>query len=203
LLQRFNAYPACRDRHVTEFFPWLFPGKVSYYGRTLGVDSYSFERTIAGGDRGFAEMREIALSKDPLPADYFDRTSGEHEQVIDIIDSIRTDAGRVYSANLRNRGYVPNLPRDAILEGPAVADAGGLRPIAQPALPSGIAGTLATRLAWVETVVEAALEGSRQKFVQALILDGAVTSIDMAEELADELLAAHAEHLPLFKRKAT
>jgi len=200
LLEQFNAYPACRDRHVSEFFPWLFAGKGSYYGRTLGVDSYSFERTISWGDQGFAQMREIAFSKDPLPPGYSDRTSGEHEQVIDIIDSIRTDAGRVYSANLPNQGQVPNLPPEAVLESPAVATGGGIKAIAQRPLASGIAGTLATRLAWVETVVEAALEGSRQKFIQALILDGAVTSIDMAEKLADDLLAAQAEYLPLFKQ---
>ncbi len=59
-------------------------------------------------------------------------------------------------------------------------------------------GTLATRLAWVETVVEAALEGDRRKVVQALLLDGWVKSVEMASELADELLTAHAEYLPQF-----
>lgn len=200
LLQQFNAYPACRDRHVVEFFPWLFTGEGSYYGRTLGVDAYSFERTIAWGDQEFERMKEIALSRIPLPDDYFASTSGEHEQVIDIIDSIRTDAGRVYSANLPNTGQVPNLPRDTMLESPAVADASGLRPIVQPPLAPGLVGTLATRLAWVETVVEAALEGSRDKFVQALLLDGAVTSVEMAKRLGDDLLAAQAGYLPQFNQ---
>ena len=54
------------------------------------------------------------------------------------------------------------------------------------------------RLAWAETVVEAALEGSRAKFIQALVLDGAVNSLETATKLADELLAAQAVHLPQF-----
>jgi alpha-galactosidase/6-phospho-beta-glucosidase family protein len=83
----------------------------------------------------------------------------------------------------------------------AVAEGGGLRPIVQPPLPAGIVGTLATRLAWVETVVEAALEGSRAKFIQALLLDGAVSSVEMAARLADELLAAQSEFLPQFKNR--
>jgi alpha-galactosidase/6-phospho-beta-glucosidase family protein len=62
-------------------------------------------------------------------------------------------------------------------------------------LPSGIVGTLATRYQWVETIVEAALERSRDKFIQALILDGAVSSVDQAVALADDLLAAQAAHL--------
>ena len=195
----FNAYPACNDRHVTEFFPRLFAKEKSFYGQTLGVDGYRFEDTIASGDKGFEHMRAVALSKDPLPADYFDRIGGEHEQVVDIIDSIRRDAGRVYSANMPNRGQVPNLPDDAILESPVLADASGIKPIAQPPMSPGLVGTLATRLAWVETVVDAALEGSRDKFIQALLLDGSLDSIDQATRLANELLTAQAHYLPQFK----
>jgi alpha-galactosidase/6-phospho-beta-glucosidase family protein len=125
-----------------------------------------------------------------------DLLSGEHEQVTGIVDSIRHERGAIVSANLPNTGQVPNLPRDAIVEGPAVADGSGLRPIAQRPLPSALVGTLATRYMWVETVVEAALEGSREKFVQALVLDGAAGSLEMARALADELLAAQAQHLP-------
>ena len=196
LMELFGAFPAVLDRHVTEFFPHLFRGERSYYGKTLGVDAFSFEETIAHGDRNFAEMCEIAASPEPLPANYFERIGGEHEQVTEIIDSIRRDRGTVFSANLPNAGQIPNLPPDAIVECPAVADAGGLRPLLQPPLPPGIAGTLATRLQWVETVVAAALNGSRPMFIQALLLDGAVTSVTQAAQLADALLAAQQAHLP-------
>lgn len=197
LLELFGGFPAAMDRHVTEFFPQFFADG-SYYAHKLGVDAFSFEGTIASGDRIFAEMTQIALTDEPLPADYFQRIGGEHEQVLEIVRSIRDDSGKVYSVNLPNRGQVPNLPDEAIIESPAVADGAGLRPIVQPALPAGIVGTLATRLAWVETVVEAALEGSRRKVVQALVLDGAVSSLAIAERLADDLLGAQAAYLPQF-----
>jgi alpha-galactosidase len=199
LLELFGAFPAVLDCHVTEFFPQFFR-EGRYFGKTLGVDVFRLEDTIARGDRIFEEMREVALSREPLPEGYFERIGGEHEQVIEIIDAVRRDAGRVYSVNLPNRGQVPNLPADAIVEGPAVADGSGLRPISLPALPPGIVGTLATRFAWVETVVEAALEGSREKFIQALVLDGSVDSLEKAASLADDLLAAQAEHLPQFRK---
>jgi len=54
------------------------------------------------------------------------------------------------------------------------------------------------RLAWLETIVEAALEGSRRKFVQALVIGGSINDLAVAEKMADELLAAHAEYLPQF-----
>ena len=46
--------------------------------------------------------------------------------------------------------------------------------------------------------VDAALQGSRQKFVQALLLDGAMNSLADAERMADDLLKAQAEYLPQF-----
>ena len=197
LFELFGAFPAVLDRHVSEFFPQFF-ARGEYFGRTLGVDAFSFENTIAGGDRGYAAMREDAFAPGPLDEGYLDRIGGEHEQVVEIIDAIRRDAGRIYSANVPNTGQIPNLPRDAIVECPVLADASGMRPIAQRPLPPGLAGTLATRLQWVETIVEAALEGSRDKFIQALVLDGAVASLEAATRLADDLLAAQAQYLPQF-----
>ena len=198
LFELFGAFPAVLDRHVSEFFTQFFADG-QYYGKTLGVDAFSFEATIERGNEIFEEMRQDALSDQPLRDDYFEQFSGEHEQVTEMIESIRQDAGRIYSANLPNRGQVPNLPEDAIVECPAIADGSGLRPIIQPPLPAAVVGTLATRMACVETVVEAALEGSREKLIQALVLDGAVDSLETATRLADELLAAQAKHLPQFE----
>jgi alpha-galactosidase len=195
LMHWFGAFPAVLDRHVTEFFPQFFRDG-SYWGCKLGVDTFHFEGTIAEGDEEFALMRAMAADPAPLDPASIERDEGEHEQVMDIIDSIRHDRRLVFSANLPNTGQVSNLPRQAIVESPCVADAEGLHAITLGSLPSGIVGTLATRYQWVETIVEAALERSRDKFIQALVLDGAVSSLDGAVALADDLLAAQAAHLP-------
>jgi alpha-galactosidase len=193
-LKWFGAFPAPLDRHVCEFFPQFFRAG-SYYGKTLGVDEFSFEGTIATGDRIYAEMEQDAFAAGPLGADYFERCGGEHEQVIEIIQSIRANRHKIYAANLPNTGQVSNLPLGAVIEAPAVTDARGLHPLQLPPLSTAVAGTLATRFQWVEATVEAALEKSRDKFIQALILDGAVSTPDMAAALADDLLAAQAEYL--------
>lgn len=195
LFHLFGAFPAVLDRHVSEFFPFCLREK-AYYGKTLGVDAFSFEATIASGDRIFAEMKEKALSPEPLGEDYFAQFGGEHEQVLEIIEAIRTNRHAIYSVNLTNTGQVPNWPPEAVVESPAVVEGGRLRPLGQKPLPSGLAGTLATRFLWVETVVEAALERSRRKFIQALVLDGACDSLETATRLADELLAAQSAYLP-------
>jgi alpha-galactosidase len=194
LMLAFGAFPAPLDRHVTEFFPQFFRDG-TYYGMRLGVDAFSFEGTIRRGDEEFEQMKADAFSPHPLDAEYFKHIGGEHEQVVDMVLSIRSDKGKVYSANLPNTGQVPNLPYGAVVESPAYANAAGMHPLMQPPLPAGVAGALATRFQWVETIVEAALEKSRDKFIQALILDGYVTSLSQAEALADDLLSAQAEYL--------
>jgi alpha-galactosidase len=191
----FEAFPAPMDRHVTEFFPQLFRDG-SYYGKTLGIDEFRFEDTIAAGDEIYEEMRRDALNPEPLTEAYFTRHEGEQEQVVEIIQAIHDNEPKMFFANLPNTGQAPNLPVDTIVETPAVTDGHGIHAIQQAPLPTAAAGALATRFAWVETVTEAALEGSREKFIQALILDGAVGSPDSTVRLADELIQAQAAYLP-------
>ncbi len=198
LTKLLGALPAPGDRHIVEFFPHMFSGEHDYYGKTLGIDSYSFESCIELGQSIFEEMQAIALSSDPLPDDFLTQSSGEHEQACDIVESIRTNAGGEYNANLPNLGQIPNLPQGAVVECPVIADATGIHPRQTKPLPAAIVGTLADRFQWVEVTVEAALEGSRDKFIEALLIDGSVGSVETACSLADELLEAQKEYLPQF-----
>ncbi|MBN1246930.1 MAG: hypothetical protein JXC32_04690, partial [Anaerolineae bacterium] len=184
LFEAYGAYPSANDRHVTEFFPERFP-MGQYYGRTLGVDAYSFEETIAGGDRSYAQMRAQALGEEPLDAWIFHHSVGEHEQLLHIIRALRYDTREVFAANLPNEGTVDNLPHDAILEIPAVATAVGLLPIHTPDFSDELAAIITRRLASTRLTVTAALNGDRRSFVEALLLDGAVINRSVAETLAD------------------
>lgn len=195
--ERYGAFPAVMDRHVSEFFPERFPGG-KYYGKTLGVDAFPIDLRIAQGDDIFAEMKRLALSKDPLPDDFFERVPGEHEQLLEIIDSRERDLRSVYSINVPNGGSVPNLPADAVLELPVSATARGFSALSAGPLPAPLAGILLRRLTAIEITVEAALQGSRELFVEALLADGAVEDLTTAAKLADGLIDAHREHLPQF-----
>ena len=194
LFDEFGAFPAPMDRHVTEYFYERFPGG-KYYGATLGVDAYSFETTIARGDAVYD--RTIALGKETGPLK-IDRKGGEHEEALEIFDSIRHDRRRWYSANVPNNGAVPNLPKDAVLELPCVATAEGLLPVPQPELSPAITAVILRRLAAIEAIVEAAVTGNRKLFTQALILDGGVADYATAAKLTEALIAAQKEHLPQF-----
>jgi alpha-galactosidase len=197
IFQTYGAYPAVNDRHVVEFFPERFPEGM-YYGRRLGIDVYSVEDVIAWGDRIYENMRAQGLGDEPLDGEVFQRTVGEHEQLLDILRSIERDERRVFAANLPNQGAVPNLPDDAVLELPAVATAGGLRPMQIFDFPEPLAAIVTRKLSAARLTVEAALAGDRRLFVEALLADGAVSDPQVAGKMADEFLQAHREYLPNF-----
>jgi alpha-galactosidase len=201
LFLTFGAWPAPGDRHITEYFPQFFRTG-EYFGMTLGVHraAFSFENRIASGDRIYREMHRDAFSPGTLGDEYFEGLGADEEIVLDIVDSIRNDRGRVYSANLPNSGAIPGVPDDAIVEAPALADRTGMHLIPQAPLPAPLLGTLSSRWQWDETIVDAALEGKRDRFVEALVLDGYVDSLSDINLLADELLAAQAEFLPWVRR---
>jgi len=197
LFETYGAYPAVNDRHVTEFFPERFP-QGRYYGRTLGVDVFSVEATIAWGDQIYEDMRAMALGEKPLDEGVFERAVGEHEQLLAILRSIERDERRVFAANLPNRGAVPNLPFDAVLELPAVATARGLRPVQMLDFPDPLAAIITRKLTATLLTVEAALAGDRRLFVEALLADGSVRDPEVARKMVDELLEAHRQYLPNF-----
>jgi alpha-galactosidase len=197
LFKTYGAYPSANDRHVVEFFPERFPGG-AYYGKTLGVDAFSFEGTIASGDQGYARMREQALGEAPLDDWIFHHSVGEHEQLLNILHNLRYDGREIFAANLPNHGAVPNLPDDAILELPVVATAAGLFPMQIPDFSDALAAIIARKLAGIRVTVEAALAGDRGLLVEALLLDGAVTEPAIARAMGDELLEAHRADLPNF-----
>jgi len=197
LFDTYGGYPSANDRHVTEFFPERFPNG-RYYGLTLGLDAFSVEHIIRVGDDIYADMRAQATGEKPLDESIFNRTVGEHEQLITLLRSLERDERKVFSVNLPNHGAAPNLPPDAILELPAAATAGGLRPLFIPDFPTPLAALLTRKIASIRLTVEAALAGDRKLFYEALLADGAVTDPELARKLGDDLLDAQRAYLPNF-----
>ncbi|HIO50514.1 TPA: hypothetical protein EYN23_24625 [Candidatus Poribacteria bacterium] len=197
IFDTYQAYPAVNDRHVVEFFPERFPNG-AYYGKTLGVDAFSFENTIAGGDNAYVAMQAISTGKKPLDNGIFQRSAGEHEQVLDILHCMEHGQRRIFSVNLPNLGAVPNLPFGAVLELPAVATATGFRAIQLPDFPNTLASIVNRKLTAIQLTVEAALNGDRGLFIEALLADGAVVDPNVAGKMADELLEAHRSNLSAF-----
>ncbi|MDZ7671570.1 MAG: hypothetical protein U5K53_01820 [Halanaerobiales bacterium] len=198
MFEKYRAIPAVLDRHITEFFPERFPeGK--YYGRKLGIDAFRFEDVIKRGDNTFNKMKKRALGEEELDESLFARSTGEHEQLIEMISSLYFDERKSFYINTINDGAVSNLPNDAVIELPAVATSRGFYPYSMNDFPNVLAGIINKRLAVIDLTVEAALEGDKELVKEAMLLDGSVSSDQVAEDLTNDLLEAHKENLPQFK----
>lgn len=185
------------DRHTTEFFPELFASG-SYYGKTLGIDAFSLSEIIARGEETYRLMEQEALGSAPLDSSIFGRSQGEQEQLIPVLRSVLADSRHIVSANLPNVGLVHNLPADAIVEVPGICTARGVRGMSVPDFPDLLAGIIERRLAAVTTTVEAALNGDRSLFAEALLLDGGVSSRLQADALVADFITAQNAYLPRF-----
>lgn len=197
LFEAYGAYPAVNDRHVSEFFPERFPGG-RYYGRTLGVSAYSIEQTIEQGQAIYEQMRAQAEGMVPISEHMFERSEGEHGQLVEILQAIQHDNHALYTANLPNAGLLPSLPADAVLEMTCEATAVGLQPVSAEDMPKRLLPPLMRRIAVHELTVQAALSGDRTLLREAMLLDGCVSESSVAGRLVDELLRAHKAFLPQF-----
>jgi alpha-galactosidase len=86
-----------------------------------------------------------------------------------------------------NRGAIPNLPADAAVEVPVMADAAGIHPISLGPLPDAIAKLLHTQVSIQQLAVQAAVHASKEIALQALLIDPVVNSASAAVKLLDEL----------------
>lgn len=197
VFERYGVFPAVLDRHVVEFFPERFASG-EYYGRTLGVDAFSIEKVIAQGDKVYKDMHEQAKGIQEMDNRLFERAPGEHEQLIDILNSLYHDQRKVFSVNIPNNGAVPNLPEKAVLELPAVAAGRGFYPMHLSDFPELPASLIRKRLSVVDLTVKSAVTGDKGLFIEALLMDGSVKDESTAEKLADDLLKAHCDYLPQF-----
>lgn len=98
-----------------------------------------------------------------------------------------------------NRGSIPNLPSDAVVELPATADRQGLHSWDMPALPEGIAAMLRLQASINKILVEAFEQRSRDLLLQALLLDPTTDSYRGAVMIMDRMLELQKDLIPPFK----
>ncbi|TCL41614.1 hypothetical protein [Harryflintia acetispora] len=198
LFERYGALPAVLDRHAVEFFPERFP-EGNYYGSVFGVDAYPIDKVLERGENTYRSMFEQGEGDGQVAPEMFARSSGEHEQLVQMIRSLLNDERKMFSVNVPNDGAVDSLPKDAVLELPAAATGLGFLPVKVEGFSPELSGIIARRLAPVEPTVQAALTGDRKLWVEAMLLDGALSDWKVAEALVDDFIAEHGEYLPQYK----
>lgn len=213
MLRTYGLYPYPGTNHIGEYIAWsdemLASTKLQYFFDPVRNDPwkkggkvpefvYSFasnptarplfpdEKDRDAEDPGF---REHFTLKDGL------RKSGEYG--IPIAEAIAFDIPRhIGAVNVQNKGYVPNLPDGMVIEIPAKIDGNGVHPIQCPELPVAVASMIGTQGAIHRLLIEAYQEKSRNKLLQAMLLDPTISNYQNAVALINEMCERQKEILP-------
>ena len=97
--------------------------------------------------------------------------------------------------NARNGGAIHDLREDDVVEVTSVVDEIGAHPVAQGSLPPAARALVEPVKEYERLTVQAAVEGSYAKALQALIVHPLVGSYDLAKPILDEYLTAHPDLL--------
>ena len=196
-IRRNHTYVVSDDRHFSEFVP-ATTGKGAYFGKTLGVESFSFEGTIREGDEEFARYESYAASDAPLPGEFFEREEGEHEELMEMIAAMHQDKAAVFYANLPNNGALANLPDCTVIERPALFSGSGIQPVQLTDFPAFLLPAMMRYAAIYEVAVEAALKGDRKLLEVAVEEATLPIGREAVHKMTEELLAAQGAYLPQF-----
>jgi len=118
------------------------------------------------------------------------------EAAVDLLVSLADDRRDVQVVNMFNRGTLPFLPDDAVIEGPAMIGSGGADPVPADPVEPLLRGLIAHVYAYEELALDAALRGGRDRVYNALLAHPLVGQADTAQCLTDRLIAENASYLP-------
>ncbi len=194
LYEFYGLWPHENDEHYGEYFP--------YACEFIECRGYDFDAHVAMDREWKTKLASLAHGGYEIDR-FIEETSGFVRHTFgdsppsDVIRGIH--AGRpVYlqNANIPNNGSISDLPDRMIVEIPAVASVSGFSGLRIGRLPDPVMVFLHREGVIQGLSAEAAVEGSRHKALQALLLDPQVRGATMAENLLDAFLDAHGDFIP-------
>lgn len=195
IMKQFGYYVTESSEHNAEYMPYFIksghPELIERYN--IPLDEYprrcraqieewqSLQRTLVGNAHLTHERSEEYGSR--------------------IMEAIVTDVPFKFGGNVMNTGLIGNLPREACVEVPCLADGSGISPCHVGPLPAQLAALNMTNINVHLLTIEAALSLKRERIYQAAMLDPHTSSeltIDEIRSLCDDLIEAHGDWLPRY-----
>ncbi len=201
VMRHFGYFMTESTGHLSEYVPWFRSKKRAL---ELYCDQPDF-----GGESGayYKWCRRVAekyKDTDPLAEEPTELPPRSAEYCSWIIEAMETDKIFRFNGNVRNDGYITNLPQGCCVEVPIYADRMGLHPTVVGDLPPQCAALCQSNVTVQGLAVEAALSGDPELAFCAIAMDpltSAVLTLAEAREMTREMLEAEKQWLPQFEGK--
>ena len=201
VFRHFGYFMTESTGHLSEYVPWFRKSRAA-------LDAYCDEPGF-GGETGayYSWCQTVAgfyAKHDPLQFESTRLEPRSVEYCSWIMEAVATGRPFRFMGNVRNDGYIQNLPQGCCVEVPTFADGTGLHPTVIGALPPQCAALCMTNVNVQILAAEAALQGDPELAVQAAALDplsSAVCTLDEIRRMCSEMLESQREWLPGFAGK--
>jgi len=120
--------------------------------------------------------------------------------VLQAIHAVVEDSGDVIISDVHNGTALPDLPPDACVEVPAKIFKDHTEPLPVGRMPTSVRGLVQTVKAYEQLTIQAALTGSRNIAIEALMANPLVSSYYKASEYFERVLENERPYIPQFYR---
>jgi len=201
VMRHFGYFMTESTGHLSEYLPYFRKNKKAL---ALYCDEPDF-----GGESGAYYKYCVMLAEkfarvDPLSIESTELGPRSAEYCSHIIEAMETGNIFRFNGNIRNAGYITNLPRDCCVEVPIYADRTGLNPTVVGNLPVACAALNMSNVQVQGLVVEASFTGDPELVMNAVALDPLTASVLTLHEIRGmvaEMMVAAAQWLPQFAGK--
>ena len=195
---KLGYYPTESSGHNSEYNAW-------FRKRPDLIEKYCTHSTGWNpGEYAFSLKLRLERKKNPEKQydDYLSHdidTKKSPEYAAEIFNA-RIGDGKpfIFNGNVINHGSIPNLPDDACVEVPVVADKSGIKTTICGELPAHLAILVNTTARIESLVVDAAMRKSKEDVYHAVYMDplsSAVCSLDEIKNMCDELFEINKDYL--------
>lgn len=126
--------------------------------------------------------------------------AGSHgDWIADLAIALKNDTKARFLVITENKGCIPNMPYDAMVEVPAYIGKNGPEVITQDPIPLFQQGLMMQQLNSEKLLVQGAIEGNYEKVLQAFTLNKTVPSMKVAKEILDDMIEANKDYWPELK----
>jgi alpha-galactosidase len=201
VLRHFGYFMTESTGHLSEYLPYFRKNRKAL---ELYCDEPSFGGETGAYYKYCAMLAEKFAKTDPLSIESTVLGARSAEYCSHIIEARETGEVFRLNGNVRNDGYISNLPAGCCVEVPIFVDRLGLHPIVVGSLPSQCAALNMTNILVQGLTVEASFIGDPELVMQAVALDPLTSAVLTLKEIRDmvaEMLEAERRYLPQFANK--